>query len=97
MCRRLRRVCTFRKSLLQPLRRHAERDRADVLVREVGAQRLHEGARTRIAVEPGERVRVHERTTPDDRHRPVDDAGGGLVDERLGGLRLGEDGVRFVQ
>jgi hypothetical protein len=43
-----------------------------------------------VAVGARERATVHVTGAAGERERPVDDAGGGLVDECLGGLGLGE-------
>ena len=68
----------------------AERDVADEVVRAVGAERMHEAAGADVAVGAGERVAVEVAGAAGQRERAVDDPRGGLVDERLRGLRLGE-------
>ena len=61
------------------------------VVRAVGAQRVHERPGADVAVRAAERVAVEVAGAAGERERAVDDAGGALVDERLRGLRLGEE------
>ena len=68
----------------------AERDVSEVVVGAVRAERVHERAGFDVAVGAGERAAVDVAGAAGERERPVDDGRGGVVDERLGGLRLGE-------
>ena len=68
----------------------AESDLPDELVGAVGGERVHERAGADVAVGPRDRVAVEEPGAARERERAVDHAGGGLVDERLDRLRLGE-------
>src|SRR5689334_23266940 len=68
----------------------SEGDTAEELVRAVVAERVHERAGADVAVGPGERRAVQVPGAAGEGERPVDDAGRGVADERLGRLSLGE-------
>ena len=70
---------------------------AEVVVGAVGAERVHEGAGLDVAVGARERAAVDVAGAAREGERAVDDAGGRLVDERLGGLRLGEQRAELAR
>src|SRR5215210_2001610 len=72
------------------LRGFAEGDVGEVVVGAVGAQWVHEGAGLDVAVGAREWAAVQVAGAAGEGERAVHGAGGGLVDERLGGLSLGE-------
>jgi hypothetical protein len=57
---------------------------------------VHEGACPDVAVRTGQQAAVDVAGPARQRQGAVDDAGGRLVDEDLGGLRLGEQGVELA-
>src|SRR5689334_10653262 len=75
----------------------AEGDMGEVVVRAVGAEWVHERSGPDIAVGARERTSVDVARSARERERPLDDACGGFVDERLGGLRLGEQRAQFIR
>src|SRR5215207_10250292 len=70
--------------------RFAEGDLCEVVVGAVGAERVHEGAGLDVAVGARERAAVDIAGAAGERERALHGAGGGLADERFGGLGLGE-------
>src|SRR5215218_10263791 len=74
----------------------AEGDPAEVVVGAAGAERVHEGAGLDVAVGAGERAAVEVAGAAREGERAVHDPGGRLVDERLGGLRLGEQRAELL-
>src|SRR3954451_12245094 len=75
----------------------AERDAREVVVRPVRAERVHERAGLHVAVGARERAPVHVTGSAREGQRTIDDLGGGLADERLGGLRLGEQRPQLLR
>ena len=74
----------------------AESDVAEVVVGAVGAERVHEGAGLDVAVRARERAAVDVAGAAREGERAVHDAGGRLVDERLGRLGLGEQRAELL-
>src|SRR2546423_510295 len=74
----------------------AESDAAEVVVGAVGAERVHEGTGLDVTVRARERAAVDVAGTAREGEGAVHDAGGRLVDERLGGLGLGEQRPELV-
>src|SRR5205823_11245091 len=74
----------------------AESDVAEVVVGAVGAERVHEGAGLDVAVRARERAAVDVAGATRESERAVHDARGRLVDERFGGLGLGEQRAELL-
>src|SRR4051812_24019826 len=78
-------------------RRFGESGAAEVVVGTVGAERVHERAGPDVAVGAREGAAVHVAGAAGEGESALHDAGGRLVDERLGGLRLGEQRLELLR